>query len=311
MKNRITILIFLLFYLISCEKKRETKIKNTQETKVWYNQDLNNKSLEELKLIRNEIYARKGYVFKNQKLQDYFSAKEWYKPNTNAKITLTEIEKKNVELIKNIEYSKKNEISDKKYVDTIYIDYLKHKKLLEILKIIPESSMTSWEWKKHERKETVDFIKKNNFLIDTTEMFYNITEIKPNRLNFQVVDGYWTLAIYRFSEYDLVITNDVVGDGNDTQTYIYKNGKIVPTKMINLFESYLNKLLVNSSKPCTEFLKENYHTFDYDFSNKDIVKISTWLLKDNANDCIKGNTIKLKMDTQNNSFIVKSIYWNK
>jgi hypothetical protein len=31
----------------------------------------------------NEIYARRGYIFSNAKLQDYFSHTSWYKPNKN------------------------------------------------------------------------------------------------------------------------------------------------------------------------------------------------------------------------------------
>ncbi len=38
---------------------------------------------DQIALIRNEIYARHGYIFNTQKYNDYFSAKSWYKPNPN------------------------------------------------------------------------------------------------------------------------------------------------------------------------------------------------------------------------------------
>lgn len=55
----------------------------------------------ELKLMRNEIFARYGYIFKSEDLKTHFTNQPWYKP-VSADVTskLTEIEKKNAELIK-------------------------------------------------------------------------------------------------------------------------------------------------------------------------------------------------------------------
>ena len=39
----------------------------------------------ELKLARNEIYARRGYIFSDSEMAEYFSKKEWYKPSIPAK----------------------------------------------------------------------------------------------------------------------------------------------------------------------------------------------------------------------------------
>lgn len=59
---------------------------------------------EQLRLMRNEILARHGYIFQSKDLRDYFSSKWWYKPGTdNSKIRLNIIEKTNVELIKSEE----------------------------------------------------------------------------------------------------------------------------------------------------------------------------------------------------------------
>ncbi len=66
---------------------------------------LQNISKHDLKIMRNEIFARHGYIFKKNGLMDnYFSQQEWYKPkykNINEK--LTQIEKTNIELIKKYE----------------------------------------------------------------------------------------------------------------------------------------------------------------------------------------------------------------
>jgi hypothetical protein len=61
-------------------------------------------SMQELRIMRNEIYARHGYIFKKKELMSHFSDQPWYKPcNTNVDHLLTDIEKKNIELIKQFE----------------------------------------------------------------------------------------------------------------------------------------------------------------------------------------------------------------
>ncbi|MCK8520455.1 YARHG domain-containing protein [Aquimarina sp. D1M17] len=59
----------------------------------------------ELQIMRNEIFARKGYVFKKDgKMDNYFSTKEWYKTITKTNNPdLNEIEKYNVNLIITLE----------------------------------------------------------------------------------------------------------------------------------------------------------------------------------------------------------------
>lgn len=52
-------------------------------------------------LARNEIYARHGYIFKNQDLQEYFGSKSWYRGKTKEvpDSSLNEYERANVQLI--------------------------------------------------------------------------------------------------------------------------------------------------------------------------------------------------------------------
>lgn len=46
-------------------------------------EDLAGMTADEVALIRNEIYARHGYIFQTEKYQKYFEAKNWYQPNEN------------------------------------------------------------------------------------------------------------------------------------------------------------------------------------------------------------------------------------
>jgi hypothetical protein len=60
----------------------------------------------ELKIMRNEIFARHGYIFKTNDMKAYFTAQPWYRPQrADVSSMLTVIEKKNVELIKQVELS--------------------------------------------------------------------------------------------------------------------------------------------------------------------------------------------------------------
>ncbi len=62
---------------------------------------------EDLRILRNEIYARHGRIFsapKSKDLQKYFEAQQWYKPDPEFKDDqLTETEFKNIALIKQAE----------------------------------------------------------------------------------------------------------------------------------------------------------------------------------------------------------------
>jgi hypothetical protein len=58
----------------------------------------------ELSWMRNEIYARRGYIFMNKELATSFAQEDWYMPcyfNVDAQLTSTE--RKNIQLLKTAE----------------------------------------------------------------------------------------------------------------------------------------------------------------------------------------------------------------
>jgi hypothetical protein len=64
---------------------------------------------EDLRVLRNEIYARHGRIFADKELQKTFEAMEWYKPNPEFKDEqLSEVEQKNLAVIVEVE---KNAVS--------------------------------------------------------------------------------------------------------------------------------------------------------------------------------------------------------
>jgi hypothetical protein len=66
--------------------------------------DVENLTKGELEFMRNEIFARHGYCFAKKNLRQQFENEEWYVPNTvDIKGFLTDVEKKNIALIKRYE----------------------------------------------------------------------------------------------------------------------------------------------------------------------------------------------------------------
>lgn len=70
--------------------------------------DLQGLSKEQLRLARNEIFARHGMIFGVADLDNYFATKSWYKPSYttsefNSKVEMSMIEEANVSLILQVE----------------------------------------------------------------------------------------------------------------------------------------------------------------------------------------------------------------
>jgi len=325
-----TRLLYLLIFsisllLVSCNTEQKNKSPENLKTntrddlKLLSESELNTKTLSELKLIRNEIYARKGYIFKDNELREFFSQKKWYVPQKDLEIILSEKEKENVNLINKIEAKRNNLISNKPkisqvngYRDTIDINYNKNKGILDILTLFPETNMGSWDWSQKDRIDLVNDIKINNFIIDTTEMFLNIKYVKPNTMGLTVVDGFWTLSVYDIdSNNKIIITNDIVGDGNSFETYELKNNELKIVNSDILFGDYFSKLLKNNSQECKDMLEDNMITFDYDFSNPEFIKISSWHINEEENQCFNGNTITLKLNKSKRLFETYNILWEE
>jgi len=71
-------------------------------------------SLHELRLLRNEIYARHGRIFKTLWIQQYFGGEMWYDPKEDFKDEdVTGIDKTNIETIVALETKLHNSISSK------------------------------------------------------------------------------------------------------------------------------------------------------------------------------------------------------
>lgn len=79
-------------------------------TKTYSKNDIAKNTLYDLQLLRNEIFARHQYIFKDERLLEHFQDYSWYQPDYNnpPEITLSDIENANIELIRSAESNIKN-----------------------------------------------------------------------------------------------------------------------------------------------------------------------------------------------------------
>ena len=106
-------------FFLNCQPNASSKVEKNSDDETfiektdydWLSQrrvtesDLEGKSKQELRIMRNYIFARHGYIFKQKKMINYFSNQRWYVKSKNKVTTddLSEIEYANVMLIKKVE----------------------------------------------------------------------------------------------------------------------------------------------------------------------------------------------------------------
>lgn len=79
-------------------------------------------SIKDLDIMRNEIFAEYGFIFKSKEWQEYFSQYDWYEPRfDNVDEQLTDLEKSNIKVILTIRGKMLNNESDFLQVkDSVY-----------------------------------------------------------------------------------------------------------------------------------------------------------------------------------------------
>ncbi|WP_271764972.1 YARHG domain-containing protein [Aquimarina algiphila] len=157
-------------------------------------------SLEELRLMRNEYYAQKGYVFKNEQFNNYFGSKKWYSPTaTNLKqIAFTEEEKAEIAFIQYYEQIKSNPLFPA-------IDTIKYYDNDMIKEVLCTNQKTYNFWGSSKEKEQI--------LLNSTYVYYAKEKRQPKRI------GYFNLyhKQEQFREYH---NNGIVNE----ELFIRKNG---------------------------------------------------------------------------------------
>lgn len=114
---RILLLLILLPFCLHAELDQC----DSCSVKRYSEDEIKHLSSYKLRLLRNEIFARKGYIFSDSNLTEQFTYERWYKPTTKD-VTLNDIEKHNIQLFKQVENRNKKEIAifEKKLKDFLY-----------------------------------------------------------------------------------------------------------------------------------------------------------------------------------------------
>lgn len=198
----------------------------------------------------------------------------------------------------------------------IVIDFENNKDLLNIILLLPNEAFQSWEWKNKDRIKWYNEIKKHNFYVDDTPEYFNQSYFEPYKAGFTIVDGFWSINIYKTAENSfIVITNDMVGDGNSLHFYEVKSSTIKKySDEKTIFSDYTEQLKRKNTENCEGNFEElNDPIFTFDFSSKNKVEIeSAWYLKkENYENCLIGNAIVYQFDPKTKKFEVEKIYWKK
>jgi hypothetical protein len=91
----------------------ESKVREKLATEPLQEGQLGDMFAEDLRVLRNEVYARHGRIFKDADLQKYFESQPWYKANPDFKDDqLNEIEAANLAKIKSAEESATSKFSE-------------------------------------------------------------------------------------------------------------------------------------------------------------------------------------------------------
>jgi len=110
MKKITTIILLTIACFTSCKESVNEKVKTLANA--IPDTELEQKTAAELRLIRNEVFARKGYVFKSKDLNTHFKGQAWYSPNPDTLVELNSEEKAYVDKIKDFEQKlKEKEVS--------------------------------------------------------------------------------------------------------------------------------------------------------------------------------------------------------
>ncbi len=205
--------------------------------------------MNQLRLMRNEIFARYGYIFKSDDLKEYFSKKIWYAPeHETVDHLLTEIDKGNIKRILHFENSLKNTNSenlfyektesyikefiynDNHIVKSLEISYMNHYKLGK-LKLLKEETYFGGEGTP--TSIFVETIKPRNEYWSTTKYF---NDIRFYSQFFRVVKYGCCGDENYFEFYNL--NDELILQSNEKYFFIE-----VPNSKLELFAGFNNEII--------------------------------------------------------------------
>jgi len=234
------------------------------------------KSLKELRLIRNEFFAREGYIFKSKDLQEHFSQFDWYNGTKSIdEIELSKEDKLKTEFIRKVENAKK---LNKTRIRT-----------LELLAMLPGDSMGSWDWSMEHRASYLSDCSEVGYLINNDSGMMQLRFVDNNHLFMQVVDGVWEFQVIPINgDTYFILTNDIVTGGSSFDAFIV-DGDDISRVNKNIFPDGWEEHFKSSKKNC-EFAGEAFLDFSLD---NDLIIISNW-----EDQCLGNRELTLKFNKE-------------
>jgi len=129
--------------------------------------DLKGRTLTELIILRNSIFANHGYVFQSTALNEYFLSCNWYHVNRSfSSDTLSDVDRKNVQAIRSIELKKISRLKEE--LTSIICKKIKYFLKMRITRTIPHGT----------QKNIMDYLQLHNMNTEITV---------PNFLSIQLL----------------------------------------------------------------------------------------------------------------------------
>jgi YARHG domain len=197
------ITLFTLFFLGSAyaQSFKDCAVCATQIIKP---QQIESLSIDDIRFLTNDLFARKGYRFKKGEVDGYYTQKEWYKPvKNNDEIIFNETEKQNISLFQNrtlfLKSSREKMITELQHLKQYVLadnaeelsrrfKFVKAKENFQYLqKVLEKISVNDINWFRHKAKYELtiddgDFIRVYSIDIDK-----NKVQIKYNNQGGSVI----------------------------------------------------------------------------------------------------------------------------
>ncbi|NQX80823.1 MAG: YARHG domain-containing protein [Flavobacteriaceae bacterium] len=274
MKKVFTIVIFLISATLLAQKELDYEFQNKMYSK----------SLSELKLLRNEFFARKGYKFKSKELNNYFNKFDWYEGTKSIdEIELSTVNKAKVDFIKKVESQKKLN---------------RHRiRTLKLLSTLEGESMGFWNWSKDDRIKYITDCEKVGYLINDNSGMMQKLFIGDNHLFVRVIDGAWEFVVIQINDNKFfLLTHDITGDYNSFVSYIYDENKISRLD-INIFPENWESNFKRKDKDC-EFYESPF-VFDFLIDNETIL-VESW-----EDECLLKKKLTFEFDKEKIQYQLK------
>jgi len=269
MKKVLTIITFLISITLFAQEELDYEFKN----------EMYSKSLSELKLLRNEFFARHGYSFKSKKLKEHFHQFNWYQGTKSIdEIELSKNEHAQVNFIKKVEKEKK--LNESRI------------KILKILPEIPAESMETWEWKEKDRTEYTKNSIELGYLTNDNSGMLQKKFLSDNHFFVQVVDGFWELLVIPIKNNSyFILTIDIAGDGHFIRMYEYNYTNISELEIADVFSKNLYTHFIPEKINC----KESEEIFPLNFKiQEEKLTVNSWY----EDECLLEKTLEFKFNRE-------------